>query len=105
MNWIWMKSGLKCCPVRARVIIMLSIIIATGIVYWGRIQPRTPEDLFRVRCTSCHELRAQRLCEFAPELRPAIVEVMRHEYGADEIISQDEAELIEQYLRDVFQCR
>ena len=84
---------------------MLTFIILTGIVYWWWIQPRTPEELFRVRCTSCHELWAQRLCDFAPELRPAIVQVMRHEYGADEIISQNEAVLIEQYLRDAFQCR
>jgi len=100
-----MKSGLKCYPAKAIVIIMLTFIMATGIVYWWWIQPRTPVELFRVRCTSCHELWAQRLCEFAPEIRPAIVQVMRHEYGADEIISQDEAVLIEQYLRDVYQCR
>lgn len=102
-----MKSGLKCCPVKALVIIVLTLIVAIGIgiVYWWWIQPGTPEELFRVRCMSCHELRAQRLCEFAPELRPAIVQVMRHEHGADELISQDEAVLIEQYLREVFQCR
>jgi len=100
-----MRNGLKCCPVRALVIIVLTLIVAIGIVYWWWIQPGTPEELFRVRCMSCHELRAQRLCEFAPELRPAIVQVMRHEYGADELISEDEAVLIEQYLREVFQCR
>lgn len=100
-----MKSGLKCCPVKALVIIVLCFIIAIGIAYWWWIQPRTPEELFRVRCMTCHELRAQRLCEFAPELRPAIVQVMRHEYGADALISQDEAVLIEQYLREGFLCR
>jgi len=100
-----MKSGLKCCPVKAIVMIMVTFIMATGIVYWWWIQPRTPEQLFRVRCTSCHDLWAQRLCEFAPELRPAIVQVMRYGYGADEIISHNEAVLIEQYLREDFQCR
>lgn len=86
------------------MIIGLVSVAPAGFVYWWWNQPRTPEELFRVRCASCHELRADRLCEFAPELRPGIVQVMRHEHGADEVISQDEAMIIQQYLGEVFQC-
>lgn len=87
------------------MVIALTFIIVISAVYWWWVQPRTPEELFFVRCASCHELQTQRLCEFSPELRPAIVQVMRHNHGADEIISQDEAVLIEQYLGVEFQCR
>lgn len=86
------------------IIVLVSIIVISA-VYWWLIQPGTPEELFRVRCASCHELQTQRLCEFAAELRPAIVQVMRHAHGANEVISQNEAVLIEQYLREDFQCR
>lgn len=97
--------GLTCCPVKMMVIIVLIIIITLSVIYWWWLQPGTPEELFRIRCASCHELQAQRLCEFAPELRPAIVQVMLHEHGANEVISQNEAVLIEQYLREEFQCQ
>ena len=100
-----MKSGLKCYPVKALVIVMLIFTIVLGIAYWLWMQPGTPEQLFRVRCASCHDLWVHRLCEFDPDLRPAIVQVMRNEYGADQIISQNEAVVIQQYLREVFKCR
>lgn len=100
-----MKSGLICCPVRGVwTITGLLFCILTGVTIWWWIQPRTPQELFRARCASCHELRIERLCEFGPVLRPAIVEVMRHEHGADQVISADEALIIKQYLEEQFIC-
>jgi len=83
-----------------------TVIALLGLAAWAWWwqQPRTPEALFRVRCSSCHELRRERLCEFAPSLRPAIVGVMRREHGADEVISEGEAVVIETYLRERFEC-
>lgn len=100
-----MKSGSICFPVSGvRVItgLLLIILVATTIRWW--LQPRTPQELFRVRCASCHELQVERLCEFDPMLRPAIVEVMRHEHGADQVITAEEAVIIQQYLKEEFIC-
>ncbi len=95
-----MKPGSRCFQGS-----LIGIVILSGLLVWiWWRQPRTPGDLFQVRCSSCHELRRQRLCEFAPSLRPAIVGVMRREHGADEVISKREAVMIETYLRERFIC-
>ncbi len=86
----------------AVVIVLLLPCLAAWAWWW--CQPRTPEALFRVRCSSCHELQRERLCEFSPPLRPAIVRVMRREQGADEVISEEESVMIETYLRERFEC-
>lgn len=80
----------------------LAVLLWSG--WWWVTQPRTPEELFRVRCASCHELRAARVCEFAPELRPSIVDTMRRLHGADEVIDDVEAELIRHYLEESLEC-
>lgn len=72
--------------------------------YWWAGLPRTPEELFRVRCSTCHELRTARLCEFAREVRPAIVDTMRFVHGADKIIDDGEARLIAAYLASPALC-
>lgn len=82
----------------------LLFFILAGATVWWWIQPRTPEELFRARCTSCHELRIEQLCQFAPALRPAIVEVMRHEHGADQVISAEETLIIQHYLKEELLC-
>jgi hypothetical protein len=82
--------------------VLLTLLM--GVLAWWWMQPRTPQELFRVRCASCHELRIERLCEFEPALRPAIVEVMRREQGADQVISEAEALVIQHYLKEEFQC-
>jgi len=67
-------------------------------------RPRTPEELFRERCSNCHELRTARVCEFAPELRPAIVDTMRRLHGADDVIDNEEAVVIRRYLEESLKC-
>ncbi len=81
---------------------MVMMIIAG--VWWLR-QPKTDEELFQVRCSGCHELRAQKLCEFDANLRPHIVAVMRQQHGAEQAIDSDEAVRIERYLREEFRCQ
>jgi hypothetical protein len=80
------------------------LTLLAGAFAWWWMQPRTPQELFKARCSSCHELRIERLCEFEPALRPAIVEVMRREHGADQVISEAEALVIQDYQREEFQC-
>ncbi|MEA3278274.1 MAG: hypothetical protein U9Q81_23880, partial [Pseudomonadota bacterium] len=77
-------------------------VLWTG--HWWVTLPRTPEELFRARCSSCHELRTTRVCEFAAELRPAIVDTMRQLHGADEVIDDEEAVVIGRYLEESLIC-
>lgn len=90
----WLKIGMA----------LFGLIGAMWTLWWWMAQPRTPEELFRVRCSTCHELRTVRICEFAPELRPAIVETMRRMHGADEVINDEEAESIRHFLEVSLVC-
>jgi mono/diheme cytochrome c family protein len=81
------------------------VMLGALLAWIGWRAPRTPEALFAARCASCHELRRERLCEFAPHLRAAIVAVMRREHGADELIDEREAQMIATYLRERIECR
>lgn len=99
-----MKSGSACCRNRWTWMISAVLFVILTAAAWWWIQPRTPQELFRTRCSSCHELRAVRLCEFDQALRPAIVEVMRRQHGADKVISAEEALIIQQYIKEEFIC-
>ncbi len=78
--------------------------LVVGLAAWWASAPRTPEALFRERCSTCHELRTARVCTFAPELRPAIVETMRRLHGADKVITDHEARVIARYLEESLTC-
>ena len=101
-----MTNGRPCWRGRCLLTILVlgGLLTAIWIGYWWSTLPRTPEELFRVRCSSCHELRTTRVCGFAPELRPAIVDTMRRLHGADEVIDEKEAALIARYLADPALC-
>lgn len=86
------------------MVVGLGLAAVAVLVYWWWNLPRTPEELFQVRCSSCHELQISRLCEFAQDLRPGIVQIMRDKHGADEVISEREAVLIRHYLKENFRC-
>ena len=89
---------------------MLTALILTGLVVviwvacWRINLPDTPAELFQERCSSCHELRSDKLCDFAPHLRATIVDTMRHLHGADKVISEDEARVIRRYLEESLSC-
>jgi len=100
-----MKSGSTCCPVKRSWMAVGLLLVLAAMLSWNRWnRPRTPQALFQARCSSCHELRVERLCEFAPALWPSIVQVMRREHGADEFISAEEALTIQHYLKEEFVC-
>lgn len=87
-----------------RVLLFAGLIGAlTGGYHWASL-PRTPAALFKARCTACHELRAERLCEFAPALRPAIVDTMRRLHEAYRVINDEEAGIIRHYLEESLIC-
>ena len=101
-----MRNGWPCWKGRGRLAGAVLAVSAAllWIGYWWAGLPRTPEALFRVRCSTCHELRTARLCEFARELRPAIVDTMRFVHGADKVIDDGEARLIAAYLKSPNLC-
>ncbi len=70
---------------------------------WRGIAPaKTSERLFRARCTTCHELPD--VCRFDRSVRPNIVDIMRTERGAREVISDSEAAVIKHYLEHELRC-
>jgi mono/diheme cytochrome c family protein len=79
------------------------LVVLVGTYEWAT-RPRTPEALFKTRCAACHELRTDRLCEFPPALRPAIVDTMRHLHEADRVIDDAEAAVIRRYLEESLPC-
>lgn len=89
-------------PIRALLVVSLLGVLGAG--YHWTTRPRTPEALFKARCAACHELRAERLCEFAPVQRPAIVDTMRRLHEADRVINEEEAVIIRHYLEESLVC-
>jgi len=81
------------------------LVLVSLYLYWRLQQPRTAKEMFQVRCSSCHELRLEKLCGFAPQLRPKIVDVMRRYHGADAVINEKEAAMIRQYLEGELPCQ
>ncbi len=75
--------------------LVISVVLMWG-VWWLR-QPTTPGEFFQVRCATCHDL--PNICSYALERRAGIVDVMRREHAADEVITPREAELIKEYLQ------
>ena len=45
------------------------------------------------------------MCEFPSMIRSQIVDVMRREHGADDVISEQEARIIKKYPAEKLQCK
>jgi hypothetical protein len=101
-----MTNGSRFSKVSVLVTGLSLVVIIAFLVagYRWATQPRTPEDLFRVRCAACHELRVERVCAFEPALRPAIVDTMRRLHEADRVIDEGEAVVIRRYLEESLTC-
>jgi len=82
------------------LIVALTVAAAAG-AWWYRL-PRTPEQLFRARCSNCHDVPD--VCSYPVEFRDAIVDVMRREKGAARFIDDAEATVIARYLREGIRC-
>jgi hypothetical protein len=99
-----MTNGWRCWKVdgvRAVTVLVAVALLAAGGWWWLSI-PRTPKELFQARCTTCHAL--PNLCVYHPERRPMIVNTMRQERGATEVIDDAEAQMITTYLRSELRC-
>jgi mono/diheme cytochrome c family protein len=69
-----------------------------GALGWWWNQPRTPEELYKARCAACHALPD--LSSYAPEDMASIVDTMRQQNGAADVISENEAAKIITYLEN-----
>jgi len=87
------------------VALLLFLLLLIGTATWYQLQPKTSQQMFEVRCSTCHELRDRKLCEFPAEERPAVVRAMRTLHGADKVIDDDEAKIIIRYIREQLPCR
>ncbi len=98
-------SGWICYPVkRKRLITMMLVLLIIGAAYWCYQQPRNAQQIFEVRCSACHQLQRQVLCQYASSLRASIVETMRRSHGADANISEADAATIKHYLEMELKC-
>ena len=75
----------------------LVVLIAGGWLTWDWLRPpRTPEELYRRRCSQCHTL--PNMSQFGKRNMKGIVRAMREKNGADKVISEVEADVIGAYL-------
>jgi cytochrome c2 len=99
-----MMSGSICCRDKKIMLVSIMALAISALVYYWLKTPLTADALFRQKCANCHELQHARLCEFPREIRPLIVDVMRRQYGAADLIDEQEADLIKRYLEDELSC-
>ena len=99
-----MMNGSICY--RDKKIILLSImaLAISSSIYYRLKTPLTADALFSEKCANCHELQRASLCEFPRDIRPLIVDVMRQQHGAADLIDEQEADLIKRYLEDELSC-
>ncbi len=75
-----------------------ALAVMAGIAGYFLLQstPRTPEEMFNVRCSTCHDLPD--LEGYTTRERRGIVMTMLTEKGADKVITPDEAREIIGYI-------
>jgi hypothetical protein len=64
--------------------------------WWWWEQPKTPKEIFEVRCSTCHEFPD--ITPFEDHQIPLLVKTMREKHGASEVIDDQEAEMIVDYI-------
>ena len=82
-----------------RALLVAAVLLATavgGFVALYQRPPGTPQELFQVRCSSCHA--RPDLSGYTVQERRGIVMTMLRERGADKVITPDEALQIIDYI-------
>ena len=96
-----MPNGWRCWKVKWLVVVSLLFLLC-GAAWWWIRQPRTADELYVTRCSACHTLSD--MCQFPRDERVTIVDTMRELHGAAEVISDSEAGVIKEYLREGIVC-
>jgi hypothetical protein len=77
----------------------LALVTGTAWGAWWWINlPRTPQEFFMVRCSTCHKLPD--LAKYKQEDMAGIVRTMRTKHGAEKVIDEGEAEIITRFLEE-----
>ncbi len=77
---------------------LVAALSSAWAVWWWINLPRTPEEFFKVRCSTCHKLPD--LSKYKKDDMAGIVRTMRLKHGADKVIDENEAEIIARYLEE-----
>lgn len=95
-----MRNGWKCwvSDRRRPVLAVLALLVAlsSAAAVWGPRRTDGSAELFRARCSSCHDLPD--LSRYRRGEVVGIVRTMREDRGADKVISDREAGEISRYL-------
>ena len=76
--------------------VFLLVIAIGGLHIWYQSEPKTPKEMFEVRCLTCHDLPD--LSQFTTRERRGIVMTIIRERGAGKVITPAEAEQIIAYI-------
>ncbi|HED12250.1 MAG TPA: hypothetical protein ENI62_01080 [Gammaproteobacteria bacterium] len=80
------------------------LALAVMAVIWVSLRPSlTPQELFQERCTACHILPD--MCRFTPQKRAAVVQTMRIQQQAEDVINDTESANIIKYLSEQLACQ
>jgi mono/diheme cytochrome c family protein len=82
-----------------RVFLVAAVLLAAalgGFVALYQRPPETPQEMFQVRCSTCHA--RPDLAGYTAQEKRGIVMTMLRERGADKVISPDEALQIIDYI-------
>lgn len=79
---------------RKSLVVACLVLVAVG--WWWWEQPKTPKEMFEVRCSTCHVLPD--LSRFEDHQISPMVQTMREKHGAADVIDEQEAEMIVDYV-------
>ncbi len=96
-----MTNGWQCWKVKWAVVVVLLSLLCS-VVWWWTKQPRTAKEIYVTRCSACHTLSD--MCQFSRSKRVTIVDTMREQQGAADVINDSEAEVIKNYLKEGMVC-
>ena len=99
-----MRNGFRCYRDKRCGLLLAVLLIVIWLGWWWIHLPRTPEEFFKVRCSTCHDLPLADLCRRSRAERTGIVNTMRKLHGADQVIDKQEARIITNYLKETFTC-
>jgi len=87
-----------------KVVAIVTIVVLVIAVAWVSLRPPlAARELYEQRCTSCHILPD--MCRFPSSQRAVIVQNMRIQQQANQVITETELARIIKYLQERLPCQ